>query len=99
MVGTALRAFAHPTRSRRIRRPHPLGDLPAFLPFHHRDVVLALQIEPELCAVAEIAAEPHRGVGGDRTPRVENIGDAAGRHADVERQPVGGELARRQVRA
>src|SRR6185437_16293936 len=38
--------------------------------------------------------EPHCGVGGDRAPRVENVGDAAGRHADVERQPIGGELAR-----
>jgi hypothetical protein len=83
-------------KSRRVRRPHPLRDLPALLPLDQRNVVLALQIEPELRAVTEIAAEPHRGVGGDRAPGVENVGDAAGRHADVERQPVGGELARRQ---
>ena len=82
--------------SRRVGRPHPLRNLPALLPLDQRNVVLALQIEPELRAIAEITAEPHRGVGCDRAPRIENVGDAAGRHADVERQPIGGELARRQ---
>jgi hypothetical protein len=42
--------------SRRVHRPDPLRDLPALLPLDHRNVVLALQIELELRAVAEIAA-------------------------------------------
>ena len=75
-------------------RPHALGDVLAVLALDRRDVELALQVEPELRAVTEIAAEPHRRVGGDRAAAVENVGDAAGRHADVERQPVGGQLAR-----
>jgi len=49
-----------------------------------RNVVLILQVQPELRAVAEVAAEPHRGVGRDRTPAVENVGDATRRHAEVE---------------
>jgi hypothetical protein len=47
------------------------------LPLDDRDLVLALQIEPELRAVAEVASEPDRRIGGDRAPRVENIGDAS----------------------
>jgi hypothetical protein len=86
--------LTHPTPSRRVRRPNPLRNLPALLPLDQCNVVLTLQIELELRAVAEIAAEPHRGVGGDRAPRVENVGDAAGRPADIERQPIGAELAR-----
>src|SRR5665647_1138203 len=70
-------------RSRRVRRPHPLRNLSALLALHHADVILALQVEPELRAVAEIAAEPHRRVGGNRASRVENIGDAHRRPADV----------------
>ena len=51
-VGTALRAFAHPTSSRRVRRPHAPRDLAPLLALHHRDVVLALQIQPELLRAA-----------------------------------------------
>src|SRR6185503_4010433 len=76
----------HPPAAPASRSPRPSPAPPG-------DVVLALQFEPELRAVAEVAAEPHRRVGGDRAPRVENVGDAAGRHADVERQPDGGQLA------
>ena len=36
-----------------------------FSPLDHADVILTLQVQPELRAVAEIAAEPHRGIGGD----------------------------------
>jgi len=86
-----------PLVSRRIRRPHPLGNLPALLALDRRDVELALQVEPELRAVAEIAAEPHRRVGGDRAASVENVGDASGRHAEVEGEPVGAELAGGQL--
>src|ERR1700729_3957945 len=50
-------------RSRRIRGPHAPRDFRAPLLLNNRNVVLALQIEPELCAVAEIAAEAHRRIG------------------------------------
>src|ERR1043166_941362 len=83
--------------SRRIGRPHAFGNLAAVLPLDHRDVVLALQVEPELRAVAEVAPEPDRRIGGDRAPCIENVGDAAGRNADVERQPVGAEPACREL--
>ena len=59
------------------------------LRFDQCDVVLALQIEPELRAIAEIAAEPHGRIRRDRATPVENVGDAPGWDAEVERQPVG----------
>lgn len=73
--------LTHPTRHnlRRVRRPHPLRDLTALLPLHHGNVVLALQIEPELRTVAEITAEPHRRIGGDGAPSVQDIRDTARR--------------------
>jgi len=37
----------------RIRWPYALGKLRALLPLNHADVVLALQVQPELRAVAE----------------------------------------------
>src|SRR5690349_10478841 len=49
----------------RICRSHPLGDLGALLALDHADIVLALQVQPELRAVAKMAAEPHGGVGRD----------------------------------
>jgi hypothetical protein len=78
---------------RRIRRPDSPFDLRALLPLDNADVVLALQIQPELRAVAEVAAEPDRGVSGDRAAAIKNVRDAAGWHTNVERQPVGAELA------
>jgi len=82
--------------SRRVRGPHAPRDLRPALALHHPDIVLALQVEPELRAIAEIAAKPHGRVGGDRAPGVEDIGDAAGRHADIEREPIGAQCARAQ---
>ena len=35
----------------------PLRDLPTLLPLDQRDLVLPLQVEPELGAVAEVAVE------------------------------------------
>ena len=57
------------------------------------DVILALQVEPKRRAVAKVASEAHRGVGADRAPGIEDVGDPAGWHADIERQAVGRELA------
>ena len=79
-------ALSPPYISRRIRRPHPSGDRRAALAFDHRYIELALEIEPELCAVAEIAPKANGSIGRDRTPAVQNIRDPAGRHADVERR-------------
>ena len=58
-----------------------LGDFGAAFAFDGRDIVLALQIEPELSAIAEIPAEPQGGVGGDRAAAIEDIGDAPRGHA------------------
>jgi hypothetical protein len=46
-------------------RSHATRDLRATLALNHGDVVLALQIEPELRAIAEMAAEAQRRVCGN----------------------------------
>ena len=84
--------------SRRICRPHALGKLGALLPLDHADVVLALQVQPELRTVAKVQAEPNGGIGGDRAAAIQNVGDAAGWDADVERQAICAELASRHSR-
>jgi len=48
-----------------IRQPHAPRDFRALLLLDHCNVILALQIEPELRTVAEVAADPHRRVGRD----------------------------------
>jgi len=73
----------------RVRGPHTARDFGAAFAFDHRDIILALQIEPELRGVAEVMAEPHRRVSGDRAPSVQDIGNAAGRYTDVECKPIG----------
>ena len=52
-------------------------DLCAVLALDHRNVVLTLQIKPELRAVSKIVAKPHRGVSGDRPAPVEYVRDTA----------------------
>src|SRR5579871_2947661 len=69
--------------------PRNLG---AVLTLDNRDVVLALQIKPELRTVSEVTAEPHGCVGGNRTPAIQNVGDAARRDAKIQRQPVCADL-------
>src|SRR5579864_458437 len=83
--------------SRGIRGANAAHNLVAALALDHCNVVLALQVEPELRAVAEIAAEPHSGVRGDRAALVQDVGDAAGWHAQIEREPVRAEGARLQL--
>src|ERR1019366_7809635 len=80
----------------RIRRPDSPSDLGALLALDHADVILTLQLQPELRAVAEIAAEPHRGIGRDPAAAVEDVGDTAAGNADIERQTVCTELSRDQ---
>src|SRR5260370_22968532 len=100
--GAADRANASPREwmrdatsaaSCRIGRPDAPGNLGALLPLDHANVILTLQVQPELSAVAEIAAEPHSGIGRDRAAAIEDVGDPAGRHADIERQTVRTELS------
>src|SRR5215208_7870337 len=71
-----------------LRGPHALGDLLPSLPLDQGDVVLALEVEPELAAVAEIATEAHRRVGRDRAAPVEDVGDVPRGDAEVEREAV-----------
>jgi hypothetical protein len=81
-----------------VSRPHsPNNLLPAFS-LYHPNVKLALQIEPELRAIAEITRKPHRRVSRNRAPAVKNIGDTARRYPEVKRKPIrakfaGGQLA------
>jgi hypothetical protein len=51
---------------------------------------LTPQIEPELRAVAEIASEPHRGIGRDALAAVEDVCNTAGGHAEIEGKTVRG---------
>jgi hypothetical protein len=48
----ASKDAGHGAPLRRIRRPHAPADLHAVVAFDHRDLILALQIEPELRPVA-----------------------------------------------
>ena len=68
---------------------HLSKDLFAALSLKHRQVVLALKVEPETRAVAKVTAKPQRRVSGDRPASVQDVGDATGRHAKVTCQPVG----------
>src|ERR1700721_1113132 len=87
---------SNPLRGLRcIRRPDASGNLGALLALDHADVILPLQVQPELRTVAKITAEPHRGIGRDGAAAVKNVRDAAGRNADIERQPVCAELTSR----
>ncbi len=63
--------------SGRIRGPHAPRDLGSVLTLDHRNVILALQIEPELRTVSKIAAEPNRRISGDGPASVEYVGDTA----------------------
>jgi hypothetical protein len=62
--------------------------LAAAITFDNSDVILGLQIHPELRTVAEVPSEPDRGVGTDRPAAIQDVGYAARWHADREREPV-----------
>ncbi len=68
---------------------YALNNFRTAIAFNHRDVMLTLQIEPELRTIAKIATEADGRVGSNRTPAVQNIGDAAGRHTNVDREAIG----------
>ena len=52
------------------------------------NVVIALQINPELRTVAEVTAQPDRGINGDAARTFHNFINASRRHMDFLRQPV-----------
>lgn len=62
--------------------------------FGDGDIVLALEVEPELGAVTEIAAEAEGRIGGNRAAGIEDIGNAAGWDAEIERQAVSAQASR-----
>jgi hypothetical protein len=66
---------------KRVGRLNTPRDLLAALGLDHGEVVLALQVEPELRVVAEMPAKAQRRFGGDPAPTVQDVGDAAGWHA------------------
>jgi hypothetical protein len=69
-------------RSRRPKRLDPFGVLGLQIPPRQFQIVTGLQIEPKLRAVAEIRAEPERGVGRDAAPIVDNLGNPVRRNPD-----------------
>src|SRR4051794_1654347 len=75
--------------SRRIRWPHALCDLRALLPLNDADVVLALQIQPELCAVTKVTSEAHGRIGGVRAGGPPNSPGAAPKDRQVGAPPGG----------
>jgi hypothetical protein len=86
--------FVRRERLRGISRPNAPRNLGSALTLDYGNVVLALQIKPELCTVSEIATEPNRGVGGDGPATVQYVGYAARRYSKVECEPICAELAR-----
>src|SRR6266498_3649890 len=62
----------------------PLSDALLF----HFEVVVRLKIQPELRGHLEIPAEPQRGVGRDGPLALHDFIDTAGRHPNVQREPV-----------
>ena len=62
-----------------------------------RYVVISVQVDPELRPIAKAAAKPHGGVRRNGAPAADDVGDAAGRHTEVEREPIGAETAGRDL--
>ena len=59
-----------------------------------RQLIVALHVQPELGRRAEIAPQPQGRVAGDRAPLTDNGLHARDRHADILREPVGGQSQR-----
>lgn len=58
-----------------------------------RDLVLALQIDPEPGAGAEVAPETNGGVGRDGAASVQNVGDPARWHRQIQGQAIRAQAA------
>jgi hypothetical protein len=80
--------------SRRIRRSHALRDLGAPFTLDDSNVVLTLQIEPELGTISKIPPEPDGCVCSDRPASIKYVRDATGRYAKIECEPICAELTR-----
>ena len=91
---TVPRARLVTALSRRIRRSHTPRDLGAAFTLDDSNVVLALQIKPELSTVSEISAEPDGRICSDRSASIQDVCDATRRYAEIEREPICAELAR-----
>lgn len=52
------------------------------------EIVARLQIQPKAIAGAKIPSEPQGGVGSDRARTMNDLVDAAGRDADIVREPI-----------
>ena len=50
--------------------------------------MMRLQVQPELAGHLEVAAQSQSRVGGNSPLALDNLIDAARRHADIHRQPV-----------
>jgi hypothetical protein len=81
-------------RSSRAGEADALGDFRAAVALDQGDLVLALEVEPELRPVAEVATQAHRRVSRDPAPSVQDVGDPAGGHAEVEGEPIGAQTTR-----
>ena len=62
--------------------------LTAAITFDDGDIVLRLQIHPELRTIAEVSSKPHGSVRADRPAAVQNIGDATGGYTNRDRETV-----------
>jgi hypothetical protein len=80
--------------SRRIRWSHTARDLSTALTLNDSNVVLALQIKPDLGTISKISTEPDGCISSDRPASIEYVRDATGRYAEIEREPICTELAR-----
>ena len=79
--------------SRRIRGSHTFRDLGAPFTLDDSNVVLTLQIKPELGTISKISAKPDGRICGDRPASIEYVRDATGRYAKIECEPICAELA------
>ena len=83
--------------SSRVGGADALRDLLAAIAFDQGDLVLALQVKPELRPAAEVATEADRRVCGDPAATVQDVGDPPRRYAEIERQPVGAQAGRSKL--
>jgi hypothetical protein len=80
--------------SRRIRRSNTPRDLGAAFTLDDSNVVLTLQIKPELGTISKISAESDGRICSYRPASIEYVGDATRWYAEIEREPICAELAR-----
>lgn len=74
--------------------PHPRFRFQPGRALGDAQVVVHLEVEPQLRRHSEIFAESQRGVGGDRALAVDDIADAVGRDGDLARERVDAHLHR-----